>query len=853
MPPPTLTHLRVNHLLDPRGIDTRRPRFSWWVEGDAPPSAWRVQVADAEAPATLAWDSGWRDEPAPALVPYQGRSLRSRDRMRWRVRVRDAAGRQSAWSEPAHFEMGLLRASDWTARWIHDPRRRVGVTGGASRFRTSLVVEAGKPLRARLYVSALGVVDAYINGARAGPDRLAPGWTDYAVRTRYRVHDVTHLLASGANTLGAVLADGWYAGQVAWVGTGVYGRHPSLLMQLEVTHADGSHSVTATSDAWTVAPDSRWLADLLAGEGEDLRLDAGWESAAAGWHSAALTPGVRTRLVAAAAPPVADLEQPDALRLTRHGSEVRADIGENIAGVPRVRLSGPSGATLTLRHAEMLDESGSLYTANLRGADATDTVTLDGRPLQWSPRFTTHGFRYIEASPRAGCAVEAVGAVVVASDLATAGGFACSDPRLTRLHGNVVRGLRGNTVGLPTDCPQRDERLGWLCDAQLIAPTMLYLLDGAAFLGQWMQDVVDARSSRGGFPDMAPRVRTRVDGRRWPDGAPGWADAAVIIPWLLYRHCGDLDVADRHFAALDRWVRLLHGANPGGRRLRRRGHDYGDWLAVGESTSRDLIADAYWALSTGLVARLARLLGHRRRAEEMDRLHEVVRDTFRTTHVGESGVVGDGTQTAQVLALAFGLLDASSARAAAAHLAASIEEAGWHLRTGFLGTPHLLGVLRDHGHADVAYKLLLQTSHPSWLYQVEHGATTMWERWDSWTAENGFQTPFMNSFNHVALGSVATFLHETVGGIALDADEPAYRRVRIAPMPGGGITEASTWHDSPQGRVSCSWRLGEGRFVCTVGVPASARASVHLPGSVAAPLDVGPGTHQLSVVVAPSG
>ena len=483
------------------------------------------------------------------------------------------------------------------------------------------------------------------------------------------------------------------------------------------------------------------------------------------------------------------------------------------------------GLRVTLRHGEMLDADSGIYTANLRSAAATDILICSGAATEaFEPRFTLHGFRYVEITGlTADLPGEDITAQVLHSDTPWVGSFRCSDPEVQQLQRNIVWGQRGNFVSVPTDCPQRDERLGWLADAQVFLPTAAYNADVAAFFDRWLRDVRDAQSPEGAFTNVAPRIAGVAD-----EGAPGWGDAGVIIPWHLYRVYGDRRMLERSLDSMLAWVDFVHARNPELVWRRAVGPHFGDWLQVGVETPRDVLATAYFARSAELTARAARAIGRDADAARCATLARRIRETFAREFVDAEGRVTGETQTAYVVALAFELLQGPLAARAAEHLVADVEGRG-HLTTGFIGVGLLCPVLTDHGRADLAYALLHRSAYPSWLYSIRHGATTIWERWDGWTEEHGFQSPAMNSFNHYALGSIGAWLYRDVAGISQAPDSVGFRDLVVRPRPGGRLRWAEASYDSVRGRIATRWEIIDHELRLDVEIPPGATATVHVP------------------------
>ena len=841
----TLTHLRCEYRENPLGIDETRPRLAWQMRTrrrGARQTAYQIVAQDETGEAL--WDSGKIASEQSSQVEYGGPPLRSRQRVTWRVRVWDEGG-VSVLSRPAWWEMGLLERADWSAGWIQG-----GLAGGprtsvpAPLLRRSFTLD--KPVAsARLYISALGLFEARLNGQRVGEDALAPGWTEYAKRVRYHAYDVGGLLAAGENVIGALLGDGWYSGHVGFQGRQRYGDRPRLIAQLEITHNDGSRTTVITDTGWRVAYGPLLQADLIMGEHWDARLETpGWDAPGfddARWLAAEIWRGAAPSLVARNGPairriqelaPVADPRPIENFGLARW----LFDFGQNLVGVVRLEATLAPGVTLTLRHAETLNADGRIYTANLRSAQQTDIYTSRGGAQVFEPRFTFHGFRYVEVHGYPGTPPrDLLTAVVIHSDLPVTGAFRCSDPLINQLQRNIVWGQKGNFVDVPTDCPQRDERLGWTGDAQVFAPTAAFNMDVAAFFTKWQQDLADAQHESGRIPPIAPDTRFGHE-----DGGPAWADALVIVPWTLYQRYGDARLLARHYPSMQAWMAYLAETSPGHIRAHPDGgprQGYGDWLALDGSggtegaTPKDLIGSAFYAHSARLMARIAAALGKKMDAKRYAGLFETIRRVFIHRFVTADGLLIGQTQTACALALRFGLLPTQARPGIVAALARDIATRGNHLSTGFVGTPHLPFALSENGRADIAYALLNQRAWPSWLYSVTQGATTIWERWDGWTQDKGFQTPDMNSFNHYAYGAIGAWLYAVVAGIDVDETQPGFKRIMFRPQPGGGITQVEAALDGPYGRIESAWRARGPAWRWRVVVPPNSSARAHVPAA----------------------
>ena len=693
----------------------------------------------------------------------------------------------------------------------------------------------GKVSRARVYATAKGLYTLLLNGQRASGDLLRPGWTDYRDRIQYQTYDVTALVRPGQNAIGVVLGDGWYSGYVAGWGRENWGRVPRVLVQLEAELESGGNLRVVTDGGWKAASGPIQAQDLLMGESYDARLEQpGWAEARfddGRWRTPEVEAAGRVPLVAQVGPAVRkvlDL-RPVAVSERPHGVFV-FDLGQNMVGHVRLSVQGPAGATVRLRHAEMLKPDGSIYVTNLRAAKATDTYTLKGGgPESWEPSFTFHGFRYVEVTGYPGRPAEdAVTGVVISTDAPLTGVFETSNEMVNQLQHNILWGQRGNYLEVPTDCPQRDERLGWMGDAEVFARTACFNAGVASFLTKWLRDVRDAQTKEGAFTDYSPDIaRDHV-------GAPAWADAGVIVPWQVYRCYGDTRVLADQYQAAKRFVAWVRDGNPDLLWRQRSGNNYGDWLNIQADAPRDLLATAYFANSVRLVSKMAAVLGRADEAAAYEQLFRQVREAFVHEFVAEDGRIKGHTQTVYLLALRFDLLPEEKRPLAARYLVEDLEKRGTHLSTGFLGVSHLNPVLTDIGRVDLAYKLLLDDTFPSWGYSIRHGATTIWERWDGWTAEKGFQDPGMNSFNHYSLGSVGEWMYAVVAGIDLDPEVPGYKRFVLRPRPGGGLTHARGELSSLYGPILSEWTIREGLLHWTIEVPPNTTATVYVPTSDAA-------------------
>jgi alpha-L-rhamnosidase len=742
----------------------------------------------------------------------------------WRAAATAPADGEAAHPPAAAEELGANGIAPWgTVALAHPGPRYLPATYLRRPFTL-----AAAPARALLVATALGHLDLHLNGGRIGDEVFAPGWSDYAKHAGYRVYDVTARLHAGENVLGAILGDGWFRGSISVLGQNRYGTRTRLRAELHLFSREGAERIIASDGSWSAATGAIIQADMFAGETYDARREpAGWDGPgfdAGGWSPVDLGAEVDPVLRFYRAPPVRPLQDLAAVAVTRRSPGTYVlDLGQNIAGWARLRVQEKPGTVITLRFAEMLNADGTLYTAALRSARATDTYVCRGGGLEtWEPRFTYHGFRYIEvgglgAAPGA----DTITGVVVHSDLAETSAFACSDGLLNRISSNARWGQRANYLDLPTDCPQRDERMGWTGDTQVFARTAAYHMEVAAFLSRWMDEMLDAQTPDGRFPIMAPAPHAG-----W---SPGWSDAGVIIPWTLHQVYGDTRLAERCWQALQAHLAYYRSRAPD---LIGPAEGFGDWLAVGSDTPKELISTAYFAHSARLVAELALALGRTREAADAAALGDQVAAAFRARFVRADGAIGSGSQTGYLLALRFGLLTDRQRTLAGERLVQAIQDKDGHLSTGFIGVNLLLPTLSAIGRTDVAYRLIQTTSYPSWGYSIAQGATTMWERWNSYSREGGFGDVGMNSFNHYAYGACVEWLYRTVLGI--DLAEPGFAVIALKPEPGGALTWATGSYDSARGTIASAWTLTDGTFAWTVTIPPNTTALARIAAADAA-------------------
>ncbi|NKQ58394.1 family 78 glycoside hydrolase catalytic domain [Amycolatopsis sp. K13G38] len=797
------------------GIGTGTPRLSWQVVTSDP--SWSQTAYELERDGVVV-----RVESAEqVLVPWPFEPLWSREQASVRVRV--ASGNEwTSWSEVSTVEIGLLSPWDWAGRFISPAT----IDGPAPILSHDLAIRPGV-VSARLYATAHGVYEATLNGQRVGDQLLAPGWTSYRHRLRYQTYDITPLLVEGTNSLDVVLGNGWFRGRIRR--SAPYGDRLGLLAQVEIVYADGIREVVGTDTSWSARTGAIQADDLYDGQVTDF-------TATAATDRVEIVDADLGRLVAPEGPPVRVTEILPAVNTWQSPSgKTLVDFGQNLVGWVRLRVRGPG--EITVRHAEVL-EGEELGTRPLRSAKATDTYVLPGGEHIVEPRFTFHGFRYAEIS---GAADFTAVAVVVGTDLRRTGWFDCSDPNLNQFHHNVVWSMRGNFLEVPTDCPQRDERLGWTGDIQAFAPTAAFLFDTAGFLSGWLADLACDQHPDGTVPHVVPDVVISS-----APAAAGWGDAATVTPTVVYQSYRDLRILERQFDSMKAWVDKVVSLTTDSVWVG--GFQYGDWLdptappdnPYAAKAHPDVVATACLARSATIVRDAAEALGQQEEAKRYAAVAAATRAAFAREYVSAGGRILSEAPTAYAMAIEWDLLPTTGQRdGAARRLADLVKENGFRVATGFLGTPLITDALCTAGRPDLAYRLLLETGCPSWLYPVTMGATTIWERWDSMLPDGTINPGEMTSFNHYALGAVADWMHRRVAGLAPAA--PGYRHITVNPAPYQALSHAGARHHTPYGEASVAWKRENGRFTLNVTIPVGTDATVHLPG--AEPVTVAHGSH----------
>ena len=845
-----VTNLVCEYHTNPIGIDIEKPRLSWQLKSDGQnvmQSAYEIRVADSRENLhmgkNLLWTSGKVASDQSFDIPYEGPPLKSMQRAYWQVRIWNNKNKATAWSSPAFWEMGILDTNLWTASYIAMNDITTEKKSHPSQYFRKEFQTAKSIKSAKVYVTSLGLYELYLNGKKVGNDLFTPGYTTYNHRLQYQTYDVTQMLQKD-NAIGAIVGDGWYRGNIGWKGDyAFYGKQLSLLTQLKIEYTDGTTETIVSDGDWKASYGPILESDMYNGEKYDARLEMdGWANPKfddSKWTKVEILEHPKNILVAPQGPPVKAIEEIKPIELiTTPKGETVLDLGQNIAGWARMKVTGKAGDKVTLKFAEVLDKDGNFYTVNLRAAEATDIYTLKGGDEEtFEPRFTTHGFRYIQVIDYPGdLSLDKITGIVVHSDMAPTGTFTTSDPMINQLQSNIQWGQKDNFLDIPTDCPQRDERAGWTGDAQVFSMTAAYNFDVAAFYSKWLKDLAADQYENGLIPNVIPDILTGSQGVSAKGGATGWADAAVIIPWTMYQSYGDKRILEEQYDSMKGWVDYMAKESGEDHLWKNYKHwHWGDWLAFdannpaynGSVTEKDLIATAYAYYSTNLLSKAATVIGKTEDVAIYQELAKNIEEAFIQEYITPSGRLVSHTQTAYALALSFDLIPENLIEKAGAYFAEDVEKFG-HLTTGFLGTPLLCSTLSKIGREDLAFMLLNRKEFPSWLYPITMGATTIWERWDT-QKPDGTIIEGMNSFNHYSYGAVGEWMYQHVGGLQIDPENPGYKHIIFNPHPGGGLTSAKAEFLSRYGQIKSNWEIKNDRFHYEVVIPANTTGTVTLP------------------------
>ncbi len=850
----SIKELTCENLLNPLSIDETAPRLSWKLfstERNVMQSAYQIKVfAEKNNSLALVWDSGKTPSEESILQIYKGSDLQSGVRYVWQVRVWDEKNKETEWSERAFFEMGLLSTTDWKAQWI-DPEKNIDSLKQqpAPMLRKEFKLNQ-KIQSARLYVTSKGLNEMYINGKRVGDNVFTPGWTSYKNQIQYFTYDITALLKTGDNAVGAILGDGWFRGYLAWANArNHYGTKLALLAQIIITFSDGTQQIIGTDETWKATSNSPIVnSDLYMGETYDARREQlGWTEAKfddSKWSTVETTnifESINSKLVAPKGQAVHRIEELKAQKIiiTPEGDTV-IDFGQNLTGWVKMKVRGAVGMTVTINHAEVLDKAGNFYTANLRAARCEINYTLRGNGEEiFEPHFSFFGFRYarIKNYPnyfhsKLEDLKDFFSAVVVHTDMPKTGEFVTSNALINQLQHNIQWGQKGNFLDVPTDCPQRDERLGWTGDAQAFVRTASYNFNVSGFFNKWLVDVATDQNKTGAVPFVIPDVLSKGKSQT----SAGWGDVSVIAPWTMYTVYGDKRLLERQYPSMKAYVEYIR-KSAGDSLIWKNGSVFGDWLffhpretrhtEADGFTDQDYIATAFFAYSTKLLQQSAEVLGKKDDAVFYKILHKKIKENFIQEYFTPRGRTASDSQTSYVLALFFDLLPERMRANAVNNLVMDIKSRGYHLSTGFLGTPYLCHVLSQNNKTDIAYKLLLQQTYPSWLYPVKMGATTIWERWDGIKTDSTFQDANMNSFNHYAYGAIGDWMYRVCAGI--EVGTVGYKHILIQPQPTDSLNDAKATFNSNYGEIVSGWKKTATGFIFSIKIPANTTATIKLP------------------------
>lgn len=849
-----IQNLTVEYQENPIGLDSKTPRFAWKLfckEQNTFQSAYQIQVSKDRMFKELVWDTGKIDSGESIQIEYQGELLTSFTEYYWRANVWDEAGRESGWSETGFFETAMMSWEDWEADWITPEYDFTAPKTACPVLRKEFRMEK-KIKKARIYVTAKGLYELRLNGEKVGRDFLTPGWTSYNKRTLYQIYDVTDMIREGGNAVGASIGSGWYKGELGWRSRrNLYGGREALIMELHLTYEDGTTEKILTDGSWQSSYRGPILySEIYHGETYDARKEIGFDMYGCefqDWFQVRVMGAVSKEILhAQECPPVREklILHPIQLLVTPKGEQV-LDMGQNMTGHVRFRVKGKAGDRVVLWHGEILDTDGNFYIDNLKGAkQRIEYVLKDEKEVVFEPHFTYQGFRYVKIEEYPGeIEVDCFEGVVLYSDLAQTGSFRCSDPDLQQLTSNILWGQRGNFVDIPTDCPQRCERLGWTGDIQIFSGTAALQMETPLFLRKWLHDVAAEQFPNGGVPWVVPDVYddTYAYDLAGYTGqsdkvAAAWGDCATVVPWSLYQAYGDKRILEEQFDSMKGYVEFIRSQGPC--EYTWEGcHQLGDWVALDApygsfvgATDVDYVATAYYAKSAEILAKSAKVLGKKKEYEAYWELHEKIKQAFQEKYTENDGTLKVKTQTALVLAAEFQLVSEELAESYMKKLADWLSDTNYDLITGFVGTPYICHALTKYGQTEAAYKLLFKREYPSWLYQVTQGATTVWEHLDGIRPDGTLWNPRMNSFNHYAYGSVAEWIYRDIAGLKLCEEEPGYRKFRICPKLGKELDFAEFSFESMYGKIISGWKREADQVEYHITVPVNTTAEVRLQG-----------------------
>ena len=836
-----ITDILVNNSVKPIGIDDEKPRFSWILDSENNGTEQISYSLKVLCDDTVFWDTGIVESSQSIHIEYSGEPLQPENTFNIILVVTDNFGNTA--SGRTFFETGIR--GQFQAGWItHDlPEEEEACPVFMRKF-----VANGEIEKARLYMTALGVYDIELNGNRLSGQYFTPGWTSYNKRLQYQTFDITDELGS-SNEISVTVANGWYKGNLAFKGRkNFYGNKAAMLMEIHIEYSDGKKDIISSDNNFMCCTGVVRYSEIYHGETQDMNFIP--ES----MHRAIEYDHSKDMIVAGENESVRVMRKLPALSLieTPEGEQV-IDFGQNLTGFVEFNCKLPKGTEVTIRHAEVLDKEGNFYTENLRAAKNIDRFICSGKDEILKPRFTFHGFRYICIEGIENIEIDDFTACVLHTDMKKTGAFECNDKLINQLQHNIQWGQMGNFLDVPTDCPQRDERLGWTGDAQVFCGTAAFNFNVIKFFRKWLWDLSADQGRNGSVPNVVPDVFTE-EGKE-PDNSTAWGDASTIIPWELFKRYGDKKFLEDQFESMKAWVEYI-AREAGNTYLWKTGHHFGDWLALDMeqyytyrkfsnnsatgSTDKGYIATAFFAYSTEILYKAAEVLDYKNDTDKYKKLYDKIIDAFRKEYVTPGGRLVCETQTGILLALKFNLVEKKQREQLVNCLVANIKKHNNQMVTGFVGASYLCPVLSENGHHDLAGKLLMQKEYPSWLYPVTKGATTIWERWNGIKPDGSFEDPAMNSFNHYAYGAIGDWIYKYILGIR--AMEPGYKEIKIEPMPVEGLTFAKGYYDSIYGRIGVSWKIEGGNFHITVEIPVNCSARIIVPGKNRE-ITVGSGTY----------
>ncbi|MHA1147517.1 MAG: glycoside hydrolase family 78 protein [Promethearchaeota archaeon] len=868
------TFLRCEYLINPLGIDIVNPRLSWILESeenDQLQTSYRIIVSSTQDKLNKdegdIWDTKKIQMEQNIHIKYEGKKLESKKYYYWKVKVWDKDDNASDWSINAYWSMGLLESTDWKAHWIGAPPRKrkrpIRKMIPKMRYlpcpflrRTFYITKKIK--KAIIYSTALGEYMLYINGERVGDHLFAPEWTDYNKRIQYQTYDVSPLLQEGENVLGAILGDGWYRGCLGPFGLlhDYYGVDLRLLMQLYIAFEDNTEITIYTDKNWKITLDGPIRqADHFRGEIYDCKKELkGWNLPGfddSAWDLVTVELSKSKLLRAQMNEPIKIIKELKAIEVSEPKSGIFIfNLGQNIAGWCKIRLNSKickPNATVSLRHAEILKEDGTLYTANLRLTKSTDIYKLNNlKERDFHPHFTYHGFQYVEVKGlKKGVKpdLDIITGCVIASSSPIVGSFESSDKKLNKLWHNILWTQIDNMISVPTDCPQRNERMGWMGDNTAYCQTAIYNLDMAGFYSKWIKDIREAQHENGSYPDFVPYPRSKIyDKYLRFYCCPGWADCGIILPWTMYLNYADKKILEDHYGSAKQFIKYVYKRNPDLIWTKGIGNMYGDWLngdefkikgypKKGSRIPNDVYSTIYFLVSTQIVSKMANILGNDNDAEYFKDLAEKIKVTFNQSFVSVDGKVKGDNQASYAFPLYYDVIPKELRTKVIKNLIHTIKKLDYRISTGFMTTLPFMMVLAQTGNVDIAYKILFREEVPSWFYMIDQGATTMWERWDGNVKGRGPRSSLMNSFNHFAIGSVGEWIYRVILGINLDPESPGYKHFNIKPLPCYNLKWAKGSYKSVYGKISVHWRVEDGKFSLNVSIPANTKATIQLPNS----------------------